>query len=338
MLRSSAARTVLAFALCASLAGCATTQLAHSTVDVAGTIENIEVAQAVENFGRFTEQPGAMPSMVALTGGTVQVVNTITPSVTFPLSHMFVRTVSATPSAATTTAGGASTLSGTVTWQQNFNIAPVNDPFVLRNLAALFRAVVHCDPNHPGESLYAQYQPPRVYSRDDELVPDPYYLAKPNCILCMVDPAKPPEHDSEIAAKTKPNAEVFGVCWLFTERDEGPKARYSDRKYIGSSDGYRFWVYNTRYEAFSEFLILLLQPSAAPARFASISAAKPAAAAGAAGDKKHQGHHGAKPGETVQIDDVEPYFILPRLAPGPAEGAKSPSQNSPQVGIQNNPQ
>jgi hypothetical protein len=324
---------IASLSLSLMLTGCATTQLARTTVNVAGTIEEIQISQVVENFGRFKSRPGAMPSMVSLSGGTVQVVNTVTPAVTFPLSHMFARTVSATPATTTTMAGGSSTISGTVTWQQNFNIVPIVDPFVLRNLAALYGTAVGCADGGRPNPIDWGYQPPRVYDRSDELVPDPYFLEKPNCALCVKDAKDPPKHDNELRAKTSPNAEVFGTCWLNAERDtEERKGADSDRVYLGTSHGWRFWVSTYNYASFTKFMILLLQPSPAPARFASVSVTRTAAKAGGAPIKK------PSPAIDPALDNYDQLIILPRLAPGPAEGTSRSNAAPVLPGIQPNPQ
>lgn len=279
--------------------GCTSTQLSIGTVNVASTIEEIEKNQAIANFSRIADDAFALPSLVSIVGGTVQVVNTVNPSVSFPLTSMFARVSSSSPSATTTTAGAGATVSGTISWQQNFNIVPITDPFTIRNISALYRAVVYCDPNNPGAWLgsyrrppsppghardqnspltqqpdmpagYIGYQVPRLYGRFDQLMPDPYALENPNCVLCIDEDATTPQNNQQLREKTTINARVFGECWLYHSTTDSSDSPPAGSKFLGSFGNKIFYVRKGYDDAFAEFLILTLPTPAGPTRFASI--------------------------------------------------------------------
>jgi len=92
------------------MAGCQRDQLRLTTIDVSSVITLIQQKQVINNLGSVVHESSAIPTQVLLSGGTVQIVSTITPGVSFPLSSMFARTLSATPSLVSTTAGGGATL------------------------------------------------------------------------------------------------------------------------------------------------------------------------------------------------------------------------------------
>lgn len=284
----------------AIICGCTSAQLSRGTVNVASTIEEIETSQAIANFSRIADNAFALPSLVSIVGGTVQVVNTVTPSVSFPLTSMFARVSSGSPSTTTTTAGAGATFSGTISWQQNFNIVPMTDQFTLRNIAALYRAVVYCDPSEPAAWLgpyhlsaaaaaaasdpkwpsprhlvmpadYVGYQVPRFYGRSDQLIPDPYSLEKPNCVLCIKEGLKAPQTNEELRERTTVNTRVFGECWLYHSTVGSPEAPPLGATILGSSGNNVFYLRRGYDDALAEFLILTLPTSAGPTRFASVT-------------------------------------------------------------------
>ena len=179
--------------------GCESTQLSSNTIDVAATIAPIYVAQILGNFAKFIDEPDTLPSQATLQAGIIQVTNSLTPTVTFPLSNMFASAIGTTTTKTTTTGGASMTVGASVSWQQNFTVQPINDSFSLQDLGIMYRAII------TGKGIN-DYQPPRVYDRHDQLVPDPYYLHKPQCVLCLKDANDPPLTDdrTELLAKTTP--------------------------------------------------------------------------------------------------------------------------------------
>jgi hypothetical protein len=161
-------------------AGCASTQLNYNAVEVSGTLDSVYTKETLNNLSKFIDDPFAIPSQVMMVGGTIQTVNTINPSVTFPLAAQIAKTSTNTSVAVTTAntlAGVGAGVSGTNTAQQNYTISPLNDANTLRNQQALYRHAVY------GTSLLKEYQPPRIFLQD-VFYDDPYSLQLPHCVLC----------------------------------------------------------------------------------------------------------------------------------------------------------
>jgi hypothetical protein len=285
------------------LGGCQSAQLSSNTIDVAATIAPIYVAQVLGNFAKFVDQPESLPSQATLQAGIIQTTNSLTPSISFPLSSMFASALGSTLTKTTTTAGASMTIGASVAWQQNFTVQPINDPFSLRDLGVLYRAVI------TGKGIKEDYQAPRVYDRHDQLVPDPYYLQEPLCVLCLNDPNKPPLSDNrkELLDKTHLNPIFSDLPWLYWIKASQPSATGCPAAFegwicIGTSDGYAFYVQKDRVQHLIDFILLTLPLPQAPARFTSITA--PA---------------GAPPPTKGAAETV------PRLVPGPAEGTQRPN-------------
>jgi hypothetical protein len=295
------------------LGGCVSSQLSSNTIDISATIAPIYIAQVLGNFSSFIDNPDTLPSQATLQAGIIQVTNTLTPSITFPVANMVATALGSTATTTTTRAGTGFTIGGSVSWQQNFTVQPITDPFSLRDLGVLYRAIV------TGEGI-EDYKPPRVYDRQDHLVPDPYYLQRPQCILCLKNANDPPLTDarSDLLNKTEPN-KVFIGRWLHWTKSppspiDCPTAAPTGMVCIGSSRGYTFFVTSDRLSDFTKFVLLTLPLSPAPTRFSSVSAPPISPTVVPLPRKK---------GERVP---AQPREILPQqLAPGPAEGTQRPN-------------
>jgi hypothetical protein len=318
---------------------CEGEQLSYNAVDVSSQIGHIYVEQVMGNFARILENKGTLPSQATLATGLIQVTNSVAPSVTFPLSHTFASAVAAVTTRTTTTAGAGMTLGGSVAWQQQFGIIPIGDPFTLRNLGFLYRTVLYADCLDGRSNVSCQaegggspdpsrigYQPPRIYDRQDNLVPDPYYLQPPLCVLCLNDPDVIPEKESDVARRTHPN-DVFRIQWLYwrpTGSDPNLVYHYERgnpvavdirslnrgmmTKRIGQSGGYFFYeISDSSHNYFENFVLLTLPPSPTPARFSRISTDERA-------PKGTRGKNGGPTGEPGS-----------RLPQGAAEGAMRPN-------------
>jgi hypothetical protein len=293
------------------LVGCVSSQLSSNTVDVAATIAPVYVAQVLGNFSKFVDQPETLPSQATLQAGIIQITNTLTPTVSFPIDDMVAHAMGSTISTTTTRAGAGASIGASLAWQQNFTVQPVTDPFSLRDLGILYRAVV------TGKGI-EEYKPPRVYDRQDHLVPDPYYLEKPQCVLCLKKPDDPPLTDArdDLLNKTEPNRifdyERYGR-WLYWTKSvpsliDCPTAAPDGMVCIGSSGGYTFFVPKDRLRDFTDFVLLTLPLQPGPARFTSITPPPVPPRKGAKGP--------------AQLRETVPQ---PRLAPGPAEGTQRPN-------------
>ena len=331
------------------LGGCQGSQLSITTIDVASTIEAIQSKQTINNLGRVAANIYTIPSQVLLNGGTVQIVNSVTPSITFPLSSMFSRTIAATSAEISTTAGSGASLGASVSWQENFNILPVVDPFSLRNLNILYNVVLQ---GLGKKEAIKNYQVPRSYDRSDRLVPDPYYFLNPSCVLCLSQASitqSPPEFplsQHNISEMIDNNHlivnDVFTYHGMFYRSSSDPSGTFrpftvdkGSLENIGSSSGFAFYVAKKAYslsgnvlvkttidgkKLFSDFVLLTLPLVNIPQRFSSIPASKAPASAGTA-----RGRSSAT--------------TLPGSVNNGAEGSRS-TYSSPLViqGIQPNPQ
>jgi hypothetical protein len=270
--------------------------------------------------GRNADAYGAVfiPSQATLSAGVVQITNTVTPTIMFPLSNMFAIAAGTTVTNTTTTAGAGLSLGASVAWQQNFTVQPVSDPFLLRNLGILYRAVLYPDAKY----VLKSYKPPRIYDRLDHLVPDPYYLQRPLCVLCLNDPNDPPLTDarSDLDAKTTPN-EVFTDHWLTWSRYVGPPdcpaEVPADKMCLGSSGGFAFFLQKEKLHDFTNFVLLTLPPTVSPTRFTSLAGPAVLPPAQPAPKKPRKG-------EPTPAVVPEPQ-IVPQYAPGPAEGTVRPN-------------
>ena len=150
----------------------------HKADDVTANFEKVYTNQALNNLSAFIDDENAIPSQIDVSGGTVQTVNTVTPSVTFPFTSMVANAVNAGALTRTTTLSGAgATLGATNTAQQNYNVVPVVDGNALRNLQAIYRHAVWSTP------LEGRYRTPRIYFNNRFYV-DPFQMSLPQCVLC----------------------------------------------------------------------------------------------------------------------------------------------------------
>ena len=162
--------------LCIFTTGCASTQLNFNTLDIAESIAPVYTRQALANLSKIIDEPMAIPSQLDIPNGTIQTSNSVTPSITSPLSHATTENAAHVPTQFVT-AGAGATLNASDAWQQNWNVSPVIDANALRNLRALYRFVVY------GSNLREEYHVSRVF-KGGKLVPDPYFLKEPQCVLC----------------------------------------------------------------------------------------------------------------------------------------------------------
>lgn len=178
-------QVALPFALFVS--GCASTQLTYNTVDVAGSVNSLYTQQALTNLSRFIDEPFAIPSQLDISTGVVQTSNSVTPSLSTPLSSQIQKGFSSgSPKWGVTSTQFAATglnIGASDSWQQNWNVAPVSDANALRNLQALFRYAVY---GLSDAEFKKEYHIPREQN-GDKIVANPYWTLPPHCILCGSD-------------------------------------------------------------------------------------------------------------------------------------------------------
>jgi hypothetical protein len=162
-----------------SLVGCSGAQLTYNTIDVSTTVQDLYIKQALNNLSNIIDEPWGLPSQMDIQTGTITTANGVTPSVTFPftgtIGHTFnsVGNIVSTSSRTASIAGSGASISGTQTWQQNWNVLPLSDANTLRNLRALYRYAVY------NSDIRSEYLVPRVID-GTTLKPDFY----PQCVLC----------------------------------------------------------------------------------------------------------------------------------------------------------
>jgi hypothetical protein len=160
-----------------ALAGCASTQLNFNTLDVADTVSDLYTKQVLSNLSKFIDNQYAIPSMIDLSAGTIQTTNSVTPSVTAPLGHTVVRGPSAAVTS-TSLAGSGLSVSAADSWQQNWNVAPVNDADTLRNMQAVYRYVVW------NSDIVSEYHVPQIRNGSGNPIDDPFAYQEPHCVKC----------------------------------------------------------------------------------------------------------------------------------------------------------
>jgi hypothetical protein len=169
-------RRHLGIALCIFSGGCASTQLNFNTLDIAESIEPVYTRQVLANFSKIIDAPLAIPSQLDIPNGTIQTSNSVTPSISFPLSSAVTKNGVQVPTQFVT-AGSGATVNAADSWTQNWNVSPVIDANALRNLRALYRFVLY------GSNLREEYHVSRML-KNGKILADPYYLEEPQCVLC----------------------------------------------------------------------------------------------------------------------------------------------------------
>jgi hypothetical protein len=160
------------------LSGCASEQLNFNTLDIASTVSDVYTRETLTNLSKFIDDPHAVPSFIDLSAGTVQTSNTITPAAGMPLTRSFISGPTGVVTSGTL-AGATFNVTAADTWQQNWNIGPVNDANTLRNFQALYRRAI----GYPDSNLKLEYHPPWTMQKG-VLRPDPFSLQYPHCVIC----------------------------------------------------------------------------------------------------------------------------------------------------------
>ena len=149
------------------LCGCASLQLNYNTLDLASSLDDLVTKQILHNISATLDNPYAVPSQVAVAAGTVQTSNSVTPTLTSPLSNTrtATNTVAATITSAiaTTVTGKSLSVSANDVWQQAWTLDPVStDSDRARRLRALYRYVT----NYYGSSGNPKHTPAAQFMCD----------------------------------------------------------------------------------------------------------------------------------------------------------------------------
>jgi hypothetical protein len=164
--------------LTATLVGCSQAQLTGNTIEVSTTVDILYTKQVLDNLSKYIDEPYAIPGQSDVQTGTILTSNTVTPSVGFPLSQAITNTRAAAAALTVTHGTSLAAVSGNISagqqWQQSWNLVPLTDANILRNLRALYRYVIY------DTDLTSEYQVPRLTNGK----PDPEWLREPQCVLC----------------------------------------------------------------------------------------------------------------------------------------------------------
>src|SRR5258706_13976443 len=136
-------RVLLVFAATIGMMGCASKQLNYNTLDIAASVENLYMSQVLANLSKYIDEPNGIPSQMDIAAGTVQTSNSVTPTITFPLSHSVATAVGTSRTETATIAGASLAIGASDAWQQNWTVSPIGDANTLRNLRALYRYAVY---------------------------------------------------------------------------------------------------------------------------------------------------------------------------------------------------
>jgi hypothetical protein len=128
------------------LCGCASAQLNYNTLDLASSTENLVTRQVLYNFANFLDNPAAIPAQVTISSGSATTSNSVTPTLTAPISTgvTTARLFATAPTRTVTDALTSNMLSvnASDSWNQSWAFAPITDPERMKRLQALYRYVV----------------------------------------------------------------------------------------------------------------------------------------------------------------------------------------------------
>jgi hypothetical protein len=145
------------------LYGCASAQLNYNTLDLASTADSLVSKQVLYNFASFLQNPAALPAQVTVSTGSATTSNSITPTITAPLSTgVTTARTSSSPNFTITDVVAAKGLSvaGSDAWNQSWSLITVTDPDRMKRLQALYRyAVEWSDLGEEGVRIFVKNFP-----------------------------------------------------------------------------------------------------------------------------------------------------------------------------------
>ena len=200
-----------------ALAGCASQQLNENTLDIAANVDALYTRQVLANLSKFVDDPYAFPSSVNFSAGQIMTANSVTPSLTFPLTSTV--TSGANLAAATLTrsvtqasAGSGAGLTANNTQTQNYTVAPQSDADTLRNYQVLYRHAVY------GDKVLGSYRIPNILL-SGVFLPDPYFLQLPHCVVCA-SLARQGRFISDLASYAPQlNPDLQAAAWVYWRND-----------------------------------------------------------------------------------------------------------------------
>jgi len=228
-------KCLLLFIAAGLLSGCTEAQLNRSTLKLTATIGALQRDQILDNLGEFLNHPidqSPLPSMVLLGSGTVQVTDSVTPTLRFPYNgrNLFTEEVD---------------LSGQDQWTENWALSPVIDPEDLERLQILFQwAASKGEVN--ADDLQKRF--PVVYLRN----PDTGYayasVAGGGTLQAPSDITTATTRSSELLPQQYRDIKVSQVPanWWFEGDDRPAKSNPNDAEPLdcGVHAGHHLWITN----------------------------------------------------------------------------------------------
>jgi hypothetical protein len=166
-----------------ALSGCSASQINSYTTSVATTSNSLLVQQTLHNLGAYLDDPASIPAELVVAAGTTSTTNSVSGSITSPLTAGFQTTSvlaeqvgtnlmkAVAPTGATTTTASSSQVTGTPTSQRTLGAAGlsasannvsgaaysyvfVTDPEMMLRLHVLYRYVVDWSSDPNGETTF----------------------------------------------------------------------------------------------------------------------------------------------------------------------------------------
>jgi hypothetical protein len=147
------------------LTACASAQLNYNTLDLASSTNNLVTKQVLYNFAAFLDDPAAIPAQVTVSSGNATTSNSVSPTLTTPVSTgvTTTRLLSGAPTVtlADAVASKSVSVAATDSWNQSWSFSPVTDPERMKRLQALYRyAVDWSEDGARGEAYFIANFPP----------------------------------------------------------------------------------------------------------------------------------------------------------------------------------
>jgi len=196
-------RSVGHVAVCLLVGACAAKQLNSNTLDLAASLDSLTTKQVLYNLGRALDDDSFVPSQVSIAAGSASTTNSVSPSVSIPLTPS--SSVTTTTSFSNPQSGGVSAQAGLASvglnvavqdlWQQGWTLDPVGDADQLRRLTALYRYAVGSIATE--QEFLCQYPIQSAakglsYRVDCpvpgghvEFVANPAFSREPGCVVCL---------------------------------------------------------------------------------------------------------------------------------------------------------
>ena len=283
---SASQRQIVSIACFGLVASGCTAQLSSNTLDMQESYKALLTKQTLYNLGKAMDDSYFLPSQFLIGSGTAETTNSITPSIGVPLPASTVTNalaVGATTTATNTTATalGNATLGVAFSdaWRYSWGVTPRTDPDELRRLRALYlygagKSPSVCLDIEEGEGLNPRLERKTFHSKEDcfksqyimqggRRSVNPAFTDLPGCVLCG---------NASDQAKLHINPRlVFGFISKTAQPGFHAYASYGSTQFYVRDDGGD--------EAFSDFMLFILEALSMTQAVSYAGPTKPAAGA-----------------------------------------------------------